>query len=99
MSGFSFACDAMMSVSTPAVMTGVVDHLRAAAAGEEVGEERVAPRLGQRVLDGERSVGVLHRVDVGELLHVAADDEQVIELVVHDSEVARLHAGQRVANA
>ena len=68
----------------------------AAADRQEVCEQLVVPGLGQRVLDRERAVGMALGMDVRELLEIAADHEQVKQLVVNDSEVARLLAGDRM---
>ena len=74
------------------------DHLRAAADRHEIAEQHVLTRRRQHVLDRERAVLLEHRVLVEELLHVARDDEEVEEAIVHFGELRDRLVGQRVAD-
>src|SRR5207244_12962367 len=72
------------------------DELRRAAAWKEVRQDLVISGPWQCNVDRPRSVRSLFGVDVLEIVHVLADDEKVIQLVVHELELRDLLAGARV---
>ena len=70
-----------------------------AAARKEVRQHLVVPGLRQRHVDRPRAVRLLLRMDVLEVLHVLADDEQVILPLVHHLELRDRLAGARMEDA
>jgi hypothetical protein len=62
------------------------EDLRRPAGREEIAEERVPSRPGQHGLHRQRPVVRRHRMEVREVLEVAADDEEMKELLVDDLE-------------